>query len=255
MSASAPPSTRSTSASTVASPHSRRCSPSSQRSPGRVTGSLGGSGTSSSGSAVRLAAVERQQPLQLGGIEAEQVEIEPLVPEPADLLGQQRPRPSRRWRELVVGDDVGPLLRLGQMLAAAPPAPRPSPAAVPPAAGRGRRGCRCSRRPGSGWSSRTRPSRPRAAPPGPRCGCAGCARTGAAARPATARCAPPAPSAWLPRRSPANLIDVELRGANPGARLRTEQPSASQAPRLFRERAIGRILCDVDPSAMRRRVS
>ena len=32
-------------------------------------------------------------------------------------------------------------------------------------------------------------------------------------------------------------------------------PNCQAPPRLFRERAIGRILCDVDPSAMRRRVS
>jgi hypothetical protein len=50
MSASCPLSARSTWASTVASPHSRRWLPSAQRSPGRLTGSSGGSGTSSSAS-------------------------------------------------------------------------------------------------------------------------------------------------------------------------------------------------------------
>ena len=47
MSASSPPRTFSTSARTVASPHSTRCSPQIQRSPGRLIGSAGGSGTSS----------------------------------------------------------------------------------------------------------------------------------------------------------------------------------------------------------------
>ena len=50
MSASSPSSTFSTSASTVASPHSTRCSPQIQRSPGRLTGSAGGSGASSASS-------------------------------------------------------------------------------------------------------------------------------------------------------------------------------------------------------------
>ena len=47
MSASSPPRTFSTSARTVASPHSTRCSPQIHRSPGRLTGSAGGSGASS----------------------------------------------------------------------------------------------------------------------------------------------------------------------------------------------------------------
>ena len=52
MSASSPPSTFSTSASTLASPHSTRCSPQIHRSPGLLIGSAGGSGASS-GSASR----------------------------------------------------------------------------------------------------------------------------------------------------------------------------------------------------------
>ena len=105
MSASCPPSTRSTSVSTVASPHSRRWLPSTQRSPGLLTGSSGGSGTSSSASSTRRLAVgDRQQPLQLGGVEADQVEVEALVPEPRQLLRQQLLAPACLQGELVVGD-------------------------------------------------------------------------------------------------------------------------------------------------------
>ena len=68
------------------------------------------------GLGLRLGTVQRQQPFQLGGVEAEEIEIEPLVAQPADLLGQQLIVPARGGRELVVSDDVGPLLRFGEML-------------------------------------------------------------------------------------------------------------------------------------------
>jgi hypothetical protein len=65
---------------------------------------------------LRPGAFERQQPLELGGVEAEQIEVEPFVAQPAELLGQQRLVPAGGGGELVVGDDVGPLLGLGEML-------------------------------------------------------------------------------------------------------------------------------------------
>ena len=56
----------------------------------------------------RLAVGERQQPLELGGIEADQVEVEALVPQPRQLLRQQRVVPSGLQGELVVGDQSTP---------------------------------------------------------------------------------------------------------------------------------------------------
>ena len=64
----------------------------------------------------RLAVGERQQPLQLGGVEADQVEVEALVPQPRQLLRQQRVVPAGLQGELVVGDQVRPLLRLAEVL-------------------------------------------------------------------------------------------------------------------------------------------
>ena len=117
MSASWPPSTRSTSASTVASPHSSRWLPRTQRSPrladrifGRLRDLVLGL------IARRLAVGQRQQPLQLRGVEADQVEIEALVAEPRQLRRQQRVVPARLQGELVVGHQVRPLLRLAQVL-------------------------------------------------------------------------------------------------------------------------------------------
>ena len=82
-----------------------------------LTGSSGGSGTSSSASSTRrLAVSERQQPLELGGVEADQVEVEALVPQPGQLFRQQRVVPARLQGELVVGDQIRPLLRLAQVL-------------------------------------------------------------------------------------------------------------------------------------------
>ena len=106
----------------------------------------------------RLAVGDRQQPLQLRGIEADQVEVEALVPQPGQLLPPAAPR------------SIPPAGRAGCPRSGTPasaprsgartgsPAPRPARASSPPAAGRGRRGCRPARRPGPGWSSRTRPS-------------------------------------------------------------------------------------------------
>jgi hypothetical protein len=67
------------------------------------------------------------------------------------------------------------------------PAPREVRASSLRAAGHGRRGCRRPRPPGPGWSSRTRPCSPQFGRLAPRCGCAGCVRTGAAGRSARAR--------------------------------------------------------------------
>ena len=119
MSASCPPSTRSTSASTVASPHSSRWLPRTQRSPGLLTGSSGGSGTSSSASslAVSPSAIASSRSSS-GGVEADQVEVEALVPQPSQLLRQQRVVPAGLQGELVVGDQVRPLLRLAEVLEA-----------------------------------------------------------------------------------------------------------------------------------------
>src|SRR5918995_729333 len=109
MSASCPTSARSTSVSTVASPQSRRWLPKTQRSPGRLTGSSGGSGTSLGALARRLAIGDREQPLELGGVEADQVEVEALVPQPGQLLSQQLLTPPRLQGELVVRDQIGSL--------------------------------------------------------------------------------------------------------------------------------------------------
>ena len=149
----------------------------------------------------RLAVGQRQQPLQLRGVEADQVEVEALVAQPRQLLRQQ----------LVVSSP--PAARAGCRRSGRPasaprsgartgsPAPRRARACAPRAAGRGRPGCRASRRPGSGWSSRTRPSTPRSGRPAPRCACAGCARTGAGGRSATARSGRRARPATLRRQA------------------------------------------------------
>ena len=201
MSASWPPSTRSTSASTVASPHSSRWLPRTQRSPGCVTGSSGGSGDLVLGSSVpprrRRASSRSSSP----SLEADQVEVEAArraaTPAPAASSSSS---PSGLQRELVVGDQIRPLLRLAQVLEPDHRHLGPARASAPPAAGRGRRGCRSRRRPAPGWSSRTRPCSPRSAPPAHRCGCAGCAHTGSA-RPAAARRSPDRPSSEPHKRA------------------------------------------------------
>ena len=110
MSASSPSSSFSTSARTVASPHSTRCSPQIQRSPGRLIGSAGGSGASS-GSPSAIGA--EQQLLQLEFAEAGQPEVDAQALQLAQLERQQLLVPAGIQRQLVVGDDVGSPLRLG----------------------------------------------------------------------------------------------------------------------------------------------
>jgi hypothetical protein len=64
----------------------------------------------------RLAVGQRQQALQLRGVEANQVEVEALVAQPSQLFRQQRIIPARLQRELVVGDQIRPLLGLAQLV-------------------------------------------------------------------------------------------------------------------------------------------
>ena len=59
-------------------------------------------------SARRLAIGQRQQPLELRRVEADQVEIEVLVPEPGQLFRQQLLAPPRLQGELVIRDEVRP---------------------------------------------------------------------------------------------------------------------------------------------------
>jgi hypothetical protein len=63
----------------------------------------------------RLAVGQGQQPLQLRGVEPDQVEIEAFIAQPRQLLRQQRIVPAGLQGDLVVGYDVGPLLRLAQV--------------------------------------------------------------------------------------------------------------------------------------------
>jgi hypothetical protein len=118
----------------------------------------------------RLAIGCGQEPLELRGIESDQVEVEALVPQPGQLLGQQRLVPARPQGELVVGDQVGPLLRLGEMLEpdhrhlGQPELPRGEQPAV------ARKDAALLVHQHRGWSTRTQPSTPRSGPPAPRCG-------------------------------------------------------------------------------------
>ena len=92
-------------------------------------------------------------------------------------------------------------------------APRSARASARPAAGRARRGCRPARRPGSGWSSRTPPSKPRSGPPARPSACAGSVRRGAGGQSTTARFgrrARPARCSAV-RRSTANLVQARVR--------------------------------------------
>jgi hypothetical protein len=78
-------------------------------------------------------------------------------------------------------------------------------ASGPRAAGRGRPGSRRSRRSGSGWSNRSRPSTPRSGLSAPRCACADSGLTGAGSRSARARSARrarPAPGPGRRRHRP-----------------------------------------------------
>ena len=114
MSASCPPSTRSTSASTVASPQSSRCSPRTHRSPGCVTACSGSAGASSSSVRPDLA-LARQQPLQLALAEADQPEVEAELGKVGQLEPQQRLVPAGVQRQLVVRQHIGALLRLAHV--------------------------------------------------------------------------------------------------------------------------------------------
>ena len=114
MSASRPSSTRSTSASTVASPHSSRCSPSTHRSPGCVIACSGSAGASSS-SVRPVLALARQQPLQLALAEADQPEVEAELGKVGQLEPQQRLVPAGVQGQLVVGEHIGALLRLAHV--------------------------------------------------------------------------------------------------------------------------------------------
>ena len=64
----------------------------------------------------RLAVGQHQQPFQLRGVEPNQVEVEALVPQPHQLFRQQRVIPAGLQGDLVIGQDVGPLLRLAKVL-------------------------------------------------------------------------------------------------------------------------------------------
>jgi hypothetical protein len=66
----------------------------------------------------RLAVGQRQQPLQLGGIEADEIQIEALVPQPCQLLGEKRVVPAGLQRDLVVRDQIRSFLRLAEVLKA-----------------------------------------------------------------------------------------------------------------------------------------
>ena len=96
----------------MASPQSRRCSPRSQRSPGRVRGSSGGGGRLVGEGGGRARSGEEVVDLAL--LEAGQVEVEAEQPEVGDLGGEQALVPAGVQRELVVGQQVGPLLGLAQ---------------------------------------------------------------------------------------------------------------------------------------------
>ena len=91
--------TRSTSVATVKSPQSSRCGPSSQRSPGRLTGSSGVSGISSSPSRASLRRRgPREQPVQVAVVEAGQRRGRSPRPAGRRARAQAAPRPIRRSR-------------------------------------------------------------------------------------------------------------------------------------------------------------
>ena len=76
------------------------------------TGTAGGSGVSSSrGSGASV----REQRVELGRLEAERAEVDAELGEVADLQRQQLAVPAGLLGEPVVGEDVGPLLRLAEV--------------------------------------------------------------------------------------------------------------------------------------------
>ena len=107
-----PPSSRATSAGSVALPQSRRWLPSSQRSPGCVTGTAGGSGVSSSRGS---ACAEREQRVDLRSLEAEGGEVDAEFAEVRHLEREQLLVPAGLLGEAVVGEDVGALLRFAEV--------------------------------------------------------------------------------------------------------------------------------------------
>ena len=63
----------------------------------------------------RIQAGGTEEGVELGGVEAERDEIDAEVFEVADLEREQLAIPASLLGELVVGDDVGTLLRLGEV--------------------------------------------------------------------------------------------------------------------------------------------
>ncbi len=86
-----------------------------------MTGSSEGSGTSSSPSgaaAPSFPSSPSEQPIDLGLGKAEKLEVEAVLLEPCELGRQHRLVPAAIERDLVVGEPVGPGLRVAQMLEA-----------------------------------------------------------------------------------------------------------------------------------------
>ena len=107
-----PSSTRSTSSALVLSPQISRWLPSSQRSPGTLTGCSGTSGTSSGSVRPGVPRLVSASDLQLAEAGQRQVEAEAL--QLAELEAEQLVVPAGVQRQLVVGNDQRPLLRLAQ---------------------------------------------------------------------------------------------------------------------------------------------
>ena len=100
MSASSPPSTFSTSASTLASPHSTRCSPQIHRSPGLLIG-FGRRLRRIIGIAIRVG-LDDKQPVELVLIETGQRQIESGGLQIAEFKPEQFLAPLTRFCQLVV---------------------------------------------------------------------------------------------------------------------------------------------------------
>ena len=190
MSASCPPSTRSTSASTVASPHSSRWLPRTQRSPGRLTGSSGGSGTSSSASSLAASpsasASSRSSSVASKPTRSRSKRSSRSQASSSASSASSQPACRASWLSAI---RVGPLLRLAQVLE-----PDHRHLGEPELAGREQPAVAGEDAGVLVDQDRVGPAEldhraPRSGPPAPRCACAGCARTGAAGRSATARSA------------------------------------------------------------------
>ena len=110
MSAKSPSRSFSTSDRTVASPHSTRCSPQIQTSPGRLIGSPGGLGSD-----VRISATRGSSGSNLPNSSSPNPvspRSKPIPFRSPSATGKQLGVPSGTQRQLVVGDGVGALLRL-----------------------------------------------------------------------------------------------------------------------------------------------